>query len=439
MIELRPKSLRVIWLLIAAALFGGASMVHRPLDRISRQYELVPAGDAALAKHPELALLRVAPGGLRSLMINYFWMRSQTLHREGRHFDAMQLSELICTLQPRFPGVWAFQAWQLAWNISATAHTPQERWHWVRGGIELLRDRGIAMNPNSLLLYKQLSWTFSSKMGDDTDDMHWYYKKMWAQKMQHLLGAQPFASTQQILDAFKPIAEAPLDKDPYRRRDADDPIQDDMRLRLIKANPEVGILVGQLDAVGLKIDESLLKAYNFCTLSDTVDITRIDSIDSRNRRLRSIANAIKEPAEKAKRLEELDRRAKWAEVINDPANSEALKKALAFVRAQILWSVHKMDPEYMYEMMQKLGPIDWRTVWAHGLYWSMYGTDHCKDVSRDHIDVLNTIRTHLSCLKTLTWQGKMDYFAPQVEVAGEEAIPTIRFRSDWRFIEATHQ
>jgi hypothetical protein len=75
MIELRPKSLRVIWLLIGAALFGGASMVHRPLDRISRQYELVPAGDAALAKHPELALLRVAPGGLRSLLINYFWIR----------------------------------------------------------------------------------------------------------------------------------------------------------------------------------------------------------------------------------------------------------------------------------------------------------------------------------------------------------------------------
>ena len=125
------------------------------------------------------------------------------------------------------------------------------------------------MNPNSLLLYKQLSWTFSSKMGDDTDDMHLHYKRKWAQKMQHLLGAQPYASTQEILDAFKPIAEAPLDKDPYRRRDSGDPIQEDMRLRLIADNPEVAVLSKQLDAVGLKIDASLLEAYNFCTLSDT--------------------------------------------------------------------------------------------------------------------------------------------------------------------------
>jgi len=436
MIEWRPKTLQVAWLVIAAVLFGGASLVHQPLDRLSRQYELVPAGNAALAKHPELALLRVAPGGLRSLVINYFWMRSQTLHREGRHFDAMQMAELICTLQPRFPGVWQFQSWQLAWNISAATHTPRERWHWVKRGIELLRDQGITMNPNSLLLYKQLSWTFISKMGDNTDDMHWYYKKKWAQDMQHLLGAQPFATTEEILAAFKPITEAPVDKDRYRPRNVE--IQDDQRRQLLKA-PDIAALARDLDEAGLKIDAGLLKAYNFCTLSETVDITRMESVDERNQRLRSTARSIKDPLEKARQLEELDRRAKWAKVINNPAHGEALDKALAFVRAQILWNVHKMDPAYMYKMMQKLGPIDWRLVGSHGLYWSMYGVEHCKDVPREHIDWLNTDRTLLTCLKNLTWQGKLDYVASRSALEAEEPVPTIRFRSDWRFIEATHQ
>ena len=440
MFELRPKSLQFVWLVISAILFGSASLVHEPLDRLSRQHELFPAGDAALAKHPELALLKVAPGGLRSLMINYFWMRSQTLHREGRHFDAMQLAELICTLQPRFPGVWQFQSWQLAWNISATAHTPQERWHWVSQGIELLRDKGIAMNPDSLLLYKQLSWTFISKMGDNTDDMHWYYKRKWAQDMQHLLGAQPLATTQEVLAAFKQIADAPVDdKDPYRTRDAGTPIQDDQRQQLLDGNPDVAALARDLLAAGLKIDAGLLRAYNFCTLSETVDITRIESVDDRNQRLRSEAGSIRDPAEKARQLEELDHRAEWAKVINDPAHAEAMDKALAFVRAQMLWNVHKMDPEYMYKMMERLGPIDWRLVGSHGLYWAMYGLEHCKDVPEEHIDRLNTHRTLLTCLKTLTWQGKLDYFASRSALGAEEPLPTIRFRSDWRFIEATHQ
>ncbi|MBL7220977.1 MAG: hypothetical protein ISS69_12735 [Phycisphaerae bacterium] len=440
------KTLQVVWLVIAAILFGSASLVHQPLDRLSRQYELIPAGNAALARHPELALLRVAPGGLRSLIINYFWMRSQTLHREGRHFDAMQLSELICTLQPRFPGVWAFQSWQLAWNISATAHTPQGRWHWVREGIELLRNKGIAMNPDSLLLYKQLSWTFLSKMGDNTDEMHWYYKRKWAQDMQHLLGAQPLSTTGEVLSAFKQIADAPVDKDPYRTRHTGAPIQDDIRQQLLDENPDIAALARNLakaklkkDKAGLKIDSGLLRAYNFCTLSETVDITRIESVDDRNQRLRSQAESIEDPSEKSRQLEELDRRAEWAKVINNPVHSKALDKALAFVRAQVLWNVHKMDPDYMYRMMQRLGPIDWRLVYSHGLYWSMYGMKHCKDVPKEHIDRLNTDRTLLTCLKTLAWEGKMDYFASRWRLGSEEPIPTIRFRSDWRFIEATHQ
>jgi len=437
MIELRPKTLRIVWLLVAAMLFGGASLVHSPLDKLSRQYELVPAGDATLARHPELALLRVAPGGLRALVINYFWMRSQNLHRQGRHFDAMQLAELICTLQPRFPGVWQFQAWQLAWNISATADTPNERWHWVRSGIELLRDRGIAMNPNALLLYKQLSWTFASKMGDNTDEMHWYYKKVWARDMQNLLGAPAAIDEKGILAAFKPIADAPVDKDPYRPRGSD--IQSDQRRKLLRDNPDVAALAEELRAVGLAMDASLLRAYNYCTKDDAVDITRLESIEDRDRRLEMTTDAIKDSDEKRRREAEIRRRAEWATIINNPARTEALGKALAFVRAQILWGVHKMDPEYMYDMMKRYGPIDWRLVWSHGLYWSVYGVEHCTDVPDEHIDVLNTDRTLLTCLKTLTWQGKMDYFAPQVQLSGSEPTPDLRLRSDWRFIEAAHQ
>ena len=439
MIELRPKTLSFVWLAIAGCLFAAAATVHAPIDKLSRQYELVPAGNASMAKHPELALLKVTPGGLRSIMVNYLWIRSQNLHREGRHFDAMQLAELICSLQPRFPGVWQFQSWQLAWNISATAHTPQERWHWVTQGVELLRDRGIPANPDSLLLYKQLGWTFTSKMGDNTDDMHWYYKQKLAQDMQHLLGAQTLGSTEETLAAFKLIAEASIDKSDYKPRHASEPIQTDMRRKLLEGDPELTALNNDLDAIGLEIGPGLLTVYNYCTLDDAVDVTRVESLEDRDMRLRVTADKVKDPAERTRRLDELDRRAQWAKVINNPGRKKALDKALAFIRAQILWNVYKMDPAYMYKLMEKAGPIDWRLVWSHGLYWAKYGADNCKDLPPETVDNINTDRTFLTCLKTLTWRGKMEYLTPPSRMEGESPMPFIRFRSDWRFIEAVHR
>ncbi|MCP4378905.1 MAG: hypothetical protein GY794_22355, partial [bacterium] len=437
MIELRPKTLRIVWLVISVALFTGASMLHQPLDRLSRTYDLVPASNAALARHPELALMNIAPGGFKSMMINYFWIRSQTLHREGRHYDAMQMAELICLLQPRFPSVWSFQSWQLAWNISATVDTGPERWHWVKRGIDLLRDRGIPTNPNSLLLYKQLAWTFVSKMDDTTDEQHWYYKRKWAQEMQYLLGAQPLAETEEVLAAFKLIAEAPLDPSPYIPRGSK--IQASEKKKLVDANPDVAALERDLLTVGLKIDNSLLKAYNYCSLDEKMEVTRRELVEDRDLRLRNTAKAIKDPTERAKQLKQLDRKKEWAKVINDPVHSKALEKVLAFLRAQALWGIHKMDPKYMYEMMEKFGPIDWRLVGSHGLYWSMYGVTHCKDVPKEHMDRLNTDRTLLNALKNMTWMGKMDYFSAVPRLGTQEGLPDIRFRSDWRFIESAHE
>ncbi len=40
MSELRPRTLQIIWLLVAAMLLTGAAMVHGPMDQLGRQYEL---------------------------------------------------------------------------------------------------------------------------------------------------------------------------------------------------------------------------------------------------------------------------------------------------------------------------------------------------------------------------------------------------------------
>ncbi len=419
---LRPERLRWVWLILALAALAGASFVRDSLTIVAKENKLT-SDDSVLEQHPEMALARVAPGGLRPLLVNYFWIRSQQLHQDGQHFDAMQLADIICNLQPRFPSVWGFQSWQMAWNISVTTHTPEERWHWVSRGIELLRDKGIPLNPHALLLYKDLGWIFAAKMGDGTDEMHRVYKARWAYEFQKLLGSPVQKKSADLLAAFKQIVDAPVDKNLARR--GRNPIQADKLAELIK-DPAIAGYVERLkanntavqegtdeerDDRNIEIDESLLAAYSRYSIDPAVTQVRIrlpQYTDERDRKL-------------------------WM-VINNPKFAAPRAKLLAFVRAQILWNVYKMDPAFMYKMMEDVGPIDWRHVWSHGMYWSAYGTYICRDQTSKKIDWLNTDRTQLNCLKYLTFLGRMVY----MENLSNETQPEIRMFPDWRFMDATH-
>jgi hypothetical protein len=95
-----------------------------------------------------------------------------------------QLADWITALEPHFTQVWTVQAWNMAYNISVKFKDPEDRWHWVKRGIELLRDHGIPLNPDEPLLYRELSWLYQHKMGQNLDDAHLTYKLRWAQETQ---------------------------------------------------------------------------------------------------------------------------------------------------------------------------------------------------------------------------------------------------------------
>src|SRR4030042_2606326 len=104
---------------------------------------------------PSLAFATVALGAFRGLFVDILWLRADQLKEEGKFFDAKQLAEWITLLQPRFAAVWDFHSWNMAYNISVAipASRPQERWHWVKNGFELLRDKGIEKNPHNIAMY----------------------------------------------------------------------------------------------------------------------------------------------------------------------------------------------------------------------------------------------------------------------------------------------
>lgn len=184
------RNLLIILLSLAAAVgsITGAGMFVEPLNTQRRELQLTYNADVVENMPPGVAVLYAGLGSFRGLLINALWMRANALKEAGQFYEAMELSELITTIQPRFAEVWSFHSWNMAYNISVATHTPRERWMWVNRGIELLRERGIPNNPHQTALYRQLGWTFLHKVGQTTDDMHWHYKQQLAWRWHVLLG-----------------------------------------------------------------------------------------------------------------------------------------------------------------------------------------------------------------------------------------------------------
>ncbi len=178
---------KILLLLLAAALLAGSGQVQKSLNRDRQTLDLTRTTPLKNAP-PLLAFTTVALGGFRGLISNFLWIRANELQQANKYFEMVQLADWITDLEPHFPQVWAYQAWNMAWNISVNFNDFADRWRWVQRGIDLLRDDGLRYNPNSILLYFNLSWIFQSKMGQNMDDANLYYKEHWAKDMMPFFG-----------------------------------------------------------------------------------------------------------------------------------------------------------------------------------------------------------------------------------------------------------
>lgn len=146
--------------------------------------------DAALAEttapSPAAEMIVAGLGGFRGLAAEVVWFRADRLQDEARYAELAQLSTWLTFLEPRTPEVWAFAAWNLAFNVSVTMPTPADRWRWVEAGIRLLRDDGLRLNPNDPVLYRELAWTFLLKLGSTLDDAGDYYRAQWKARVEEL-------------------------------------------------------------------------------------------------------------------------------------------------------------------------------------------------------------------------------------------------------------
>lgn len=163
------------------------SFLQSRMNAIRVEYHLTDIDPLENAP-PLVAFTSVALGGFRGLVGDWLWLRSSKMQDEGKYFEMVQLAKWIVKLQPRFTGSHAFLAWNMAYNISVTFTSFEDRWRWVKRGIELIRDEALEFNPGDPELFRQLGWIYQHKMGKDLDDANRFYKTEFAKEMIRLFG-----------------------------------------------------------------------------------------------------------------------------------------------------------------------------------------------------------------------------------------------------------
>lgn len=369
---MRPTTRRWLYLVIGAALLALSSRWVEPLNAMRTEHQLVAAPIEQIAAPDKALPILMAVG--RAPLVDYLWIRATKLKEQGRYFDALQLSELICALQPRFASVWAFNAWNMAYNISVTCESAEERWRWVKNGLSLLRDRGIPANPHNTQLYREMAWIYFHKVADFMDEKHWYYKSQFALMMEDILGPGGECD-------WEALAAAPAE------------------WSALAGDSEVQSLVAECRQWGH-------------------DITR-DGV------LLGLLNQ-KMEAEQFERAPD-EPPPVWS-VLDDPQRRSAIKKVEYYWRSKRLREEMKLDPKRVLELRKEFGPIDFRLGEAHALYWADMGMNLGSEKAvRLDPDKLNTNRIMLYSLQTMYRRGRL-IMSPDARLGAPPMLmPDMRF------------
>ncbi len=350
----------------------------------------------------------IAMGAFRGLFVNILWIRANDMKEAGKFHEAVELAGAITRLQPRFPRVWVFHAWNLAYNISVATQTKTERWDWVNQGVRILREKGIPANPNDMLLHKELAWIFLHKIQGYTDDANPYYKRRFAAEWSVVLGPPPpmrpefrdrDTAIQGYVDWLTPIAEAPGSLE-----------------ELIARTPAVGTLVERLKAEGGldRFEMNLLDRYElFKAFKGSSRVTLMDR----------------------KEFDQENYLRPLVPILEDPALQGAWTEFIAFVRREVLEKRYHMEPQRMIRYTQKYGPMDWRHPASHGVYWGQKGVEAglsrvTNDNKRDY-DFINTDRMVAHGVQELFRSGEMyvDFLALRTgdQYAFYQTVPNPHF------------
>ncbi|MBL8747117.1 MAG: hypothetical protein JNK58_12280 [Phycisphaerae bacterium] len=393
----RDTTIQLVALLVLVLAMASSAMLSTASIAESGRAQLTYTDEATEGDPPEVAI-GIAMGAFRGLFVNYLWIRANKLKEEGKFYEAIELASVITKLQPRFPRVWGFHAWNMAYNISVSTNTAAERWQWVKAGIDLLRKEAIPRNPSDVVLHRELAWTFVHKVQGYADDANHYYKREIAKEWTVLLGEPPKLdgtrdqNTRTMELWFEPVATAPETLDGVIEVELAD-----QAARKVPPGPD-----GQPVSKVRELADRIVKEAKL-----GLDVNLLHFVELRRAWINAWYIAEKGYTNE---LKDSDRNEALDRLMADESYGDAWPRLLNYVRKRAIIETTGMEPARMLRYIRRFGPIDWRHPASHSLYWAARGVEEgLERQGTTQFDTLNTDRIMMHSIQELFRFGTINY------------------------------
>ena len=120
--------------------------------------------------------------GFRKLVADMLWLKVDEFWHLGLASRMLPMMETVVTLDPHFIEAYALGAWHLAYNVTVTVHSVEEKMMYIDQGIGLL-EKGIKNNPRNSKLYFELGYTMYFVKRKDWEKSAYYLGE--ASKYEH--------------------------------------------------------------------------------------------------------------------------------------------------------------------------------------------------------------------------------------------------------------
>jgi hypothetical protein len=146
-------------LVVLLALLASTWAAHRRLLESRRQGREAHAALAGVLTRAEMASVTLL-GGFRSIAVDILWIHLLEALDEQRFEEMPALWSALEGLQGSSPTLHLLEAREMVLDIPRyLAHRPEDRWNWIRRGLESL-SKGLQRYPASLALLREAEYLY---------------------------------------------------------------------------------------------------------------------------------------------------------------------------------------------------------------------------------------------------------------------------------------
>jgi hypothetical protein len=149
-------------LLIAVVVLVCAAFAQRYVERRRVECNLTWADPK---KKEALEVGFLALGGFRGILADVLWMKALRQQDSARYYELRLLTDMIQRLQPTATHIYAFQAYNMSYNLARKAESCEDKWYWIRSGITTL-EKGLARNQRNYQLWFELGFQYFNRLSD---------------------------------------------------------------------------------------------------------------------------------------------------------------------------------------------------------------------------------------------------------------------------------